>query len=310
MTPMARRRLPGADDMPARGVLVVLALLVPAGAAAQDRPLPDRDAFLREVRARLENPEERQSSYAYVETEREQKLDESGRATSETVKVFEVYPGLPGQRRWRRLISENGVPLSAAALEKQDRKRQDEAEEYLRKRATQTDADRAKQAREREKRRREDAEAIDEIYRVYDISMLRRERLDGHDTIVFSLTPRAVAKPRTREGKIMQKTAATAWVSESDFEVARVEVKAIDTISIGWGLLARVHEGSRAAIQRVKVNGEEWLPASVSYTASARVALLKMYREGGSSEFSNYRKFTVDTSTTYAVPKTPGTPRR
>jgi hypothetical protein len=291
-------------------VLVLLVLTLPVCAGAQERPLPDMDAFVREVRARLEDPQDNQSGYAYLQVQREQKLDGDGRPTSESVKVYEVYPGLPGERRWRRLIEEDGVPVPPAELEKQDRRRQEHVREYMQELAAQTPADRAKARREYEKRQREDREVVDEIFRVYDIRMLRRERLEGHDTIVFSLTPRDGAKPRSREGKIMQKTSATAWISESDFEVVRVDVRAIDTITIGWGLLARVHEGSRATLQRRKVNGEEWLPARVSYNASARIALFKMYREGGSSEFSNYRKFSVDTSTTYAVPKVPGTEPR
>jgi len=110
-------------------------------------------------------------------------------------------------------------------------------------------------------------------------------------------------KPRSREGKIMQKFVATAWVSEDDRELVRVEVEATDTVSIGMGLLARVHKGTRAAFQRRKVNGEVWLPASWDYAASARVLLLKTLRVGGTSEYSGYRKFTVDTSATYTNPK-------
>jgi hypothetical protein len=40
----------------------------------------------------------------------------------------------------------------------------------------------------------------------------------------------------------------------------------------------------------------------VTWTASARVLLLRSLRRRGISEFSNYRKYTVDTSTTYKVP--------
>jgi hypothetical protein len=42
-----------------------------------------------------------------------------------------------------------------------------------------------------------------------------------------------------------------------------------------------------------------------TYTASARVALVKVMRRGGVLEFSDYKKFTVDTSTTPARPKLP-----
>jgi hypothetical protein len=132
--------------------------------------------------------------------------------------------------------------------------------------------------------------------------MVRREAIEGHDTIVATLTPRPRVKPLTRDGKVMQHFKARAWISESDYELVRVEIEAIDTLSFGLGLLARVHKGTVAAYERRKVNNEAWLPAQVTWTASARVALVRRLRIRGVSEFSNYRKFTVDTSTTYAPP--------
>jgi hypothetical protein len=285
--------------MPRVPAVVLLLLALPA--PAQERPLPPLEPFLQQVRAHLQTDEDRQSAYMYVETQRRHGIDKKGNPTGESVKIIESYPGFPGEDRWDRVISENGKPTSPEELAKQDRERQKKAEEFVRR--LQSGKDRAKMAREREERRREDEKAIDEIFRVYDIRMLRREPLEGHGTIVFSLTPRRDATPRTREGKIMRNFVVKAWVSESDYELVRLEVEAIDDVSIGMGLLARVHKGTRAWFQRRKVNGEEWLPAEASYTASARVLLLKRYRVGGTSEFSGYRKFTVDTSTTYTRPK-------
>jgi hypothetical protein len=281
----------------------LLVLLWAVGAAAQDRPLPEPKSFLDDVRVHLRRDEELQSGYMYVETRRELKLDKTGRATKETIKVIESYPGFPGEERWERVISEDGRPVPAAELAEHDRERQKKAEEYVRKLARQTDKDREKQRREHEKQRREEAEIIDEIFRVYEVKLLRREQVEGHDTIVCSLTPRRGVKPRTRDGKIMQKFVGTAWISEADRELVRLQVEAIDTVSIGLGLLARVHKGTRASFQRRKVNGEAWLPASWDYSASARVMLLKTLRLGGVSEFSGYRKFTVDTAATYGTPK-------
>ena len=283
--------------------LGVFILCATAVAGAQDRPLPDPKPFLEDVRKQLRRDESLQSGYMYVETRRELKLDKSMRTTKESISVIESYPGLPGEERWERVISEDGKPVSPAELAKRDRERQKKAEAYVRKLANQSEKDREKQRREDEKQRREEAEIIDEIFRVYDIRLLRREQLEGHDTIVCALTPRPGIKPRTRDGKIMQKFIGTAWVSEADRELVRLQVEAIDTVSVGMGLLARVHKGTRASFQRRKVNGEVWLPASWDYSASARVMLLKTFRVGGMSEFSGYRKFTVDTATTYTNPK-------
>jgi len=81
--------------------------------------------------------------------------------------------------------------------------------------------------------------------------------------------------------------------------VVRVELEALDDLSFGWGLLARIHKGTTATYQRRKVDDEVWLPSAVTWTASARVLIVRTVRLRGTSEFSSYRKFTVDTSATY-----------
>jgi hypothetical protein len=269
---------------------------------AQERPLPDQERFLREVRGRLQTNTSLRSSYIYVETRREQKLDGRGRVKQESVKVYESYPGLPGQDRWERLISENGRPRAAADLEKELRDRQKKAEAMVREATERPAKQQAQQQREYAAERREFDAVLDDLFLVYDIRMERRESLNGHETIVFSLAPRPKAKPRTREGNQMRAFAVRAWVSESDRELVRVDAEAIKTLSMGFGLLARLHKGARLSFLRTKVNDEVWLPSRVSYSGSARVGLLVAIRRSGTSEFSGYRKFSVDTSTTYQPP--------
>lgn len=288
-----------------RLALAALVCLVATSAPAQDRPLPNPQIFLQEVRKHLETDDVRQSGYMYVEKRREQKLDSAGKPTGESLKVFESYPSLPGESRWRRLIAEDGRPVPPGDLEKADRERRQHVEEYARKVAKEPEKERARQAREHERERRERAETVDEIFRIFDVRMIGREPVEGHATIAFSLTPRVGVKPRTRDGNIMRHFSGRAWISESDYELVRLDLEAIDTVSFGFGMLARVHKGSQASFRRRKVNDEAWLPAMATYTGSARVALVKVMRRGGVTEFSDYKKFSVDTSATYARPKSP-----
>jgi hypothetical protein len=283
-----------------RPLLLSLLALLLAPLDAQDRPLPDYDSFAAQVKAHLATDEERQSGYMFVERQIEQKLDGAGRLKDESVKVFEVYPGLPGQDRYRRLIEEHGKPVPPDTLERHDRDRKKEVESYTRR--ISTSAERQKELRQGEKERQRYRAAVDDLFRIYDIHMVRRELLEGHETIVATLTPKERVKPQTDDGKIMQHFKARAWISESDYELVRVEIEAIDDLSFGWGLLARVHKGTVATYQRRKVNNEAWLPEQVTWTASARVLLVKSLRLRGVAEYSGYRKFTVDTSTTYLSP--------
>jgi hypothetical protein len=282
--------------------LLVFALLVAclATPAAQERPLPDYDAFAAQVKTHLATDEERQSGYMFLERLTEQRVDASGRSTRESVKVYEVYPGLPGEDRYRRLIEEDGKPVPQGALAGKDRDRRKEVEAYAKRISTPTE--REKETKQLGKQRKRYDSAVDDVFRIYDIRMVRRELVDGHETILATLMPKAAVKPQTDDGKIMRHFKARAWISESDYELVRVEIEALDDLSFGMGLLARVHKGTTATYQRRKVNNEVWLPAQVTWTASARVMLLRRLRLRGIAEFSGYRKFTVDTSTTYTNP--------
>jgi hypothetical protein len=267
---------------------------------AQEHPLPEPEAFLQEARKHLQTDAALQSSYMYVETRREQKLDSRGRVTSESRTVIENYPGFPGEPRWERVLEEDGRPVPALKLEAQDRERQRKAAESARRMASEPKKEHARQLREWQKYQDEAARRIDDIFRVFDIRMTGREQIAGHDTIALSLTPRRDARPRTREGGMMRRFTVRAWVSESDHELVRLEAQAIEDLPFAWGLLARLHKGARLSFERRKVNGEVWLPAAVSYAGSARVGLIARIRRAGTSEYSSYRKFSVGTSTTFA----------
>jgi hypothetical protein len=270
---------------------------------AQERPLPDQAAFLKETRKHLQTDTSVQSSYMYVETQREVKLDKNGRTTEESVKVYESYPGLPGEPRWERLISEDGVPVPAEELAEQDRERAKKASDMARRLETNPAKERARQEREWREFRQEREEAVSDIYIVFDIKMIGRERIEGHDTIEFTLTPRPESRPKTREGELMKHFNVRAWISETDYELVRLEADAIDNVSFGLGVLARLHKGAQLSFLRRKINGEVWLPAVATYTGSARVGLLWTLRRKGTYEYAGYKKFTVDTSSSFQSPK-------
>jgi hypothetical protein len=258
--------------------LVLTTAVGMSGSASGTVPLPDPDRFVAEVRQRLQEDEERQRGFMFLETRREQKLDGSGRPTEESVKVFESYPGLPGERRWRRLIEEDGTRVPPGELERQDRERRAHVE-----------AQRANGGTgEAPKGRNE--ERIEDAFRVFRFELIGRERRDGHDALVFALRPRPDARPTTREGRVMRYFHGHAWVSETDYELMRLEAEAVSDVSIGLGLLGRVHKGSRFSFERRKVDDDTWLPVRSEYTASARMLLVRRIHMTGTTVYSNYRR--------------------
>jgi hypothetical protein len=248
--------------------------------------------------------EDQQAEYFYVETRRETHLDGSGQPKGESVKVFENYPGVPGEGRWERLVSEDGRPVPAEELAEADRKRERKAQELTRKFEKLSDDDRAKMTREYEKQQRELKEMIDDAFRVFDVQMIGRETVGGHNTIALSLTPRRNAKTETRIGGMLRHFQGRVSISESDYELVGVDVEALDDATIGFGLLARIHRGTRFAMERQKVNGNVWLPARTAYNVSARMLLFRRMRINTTSEFSSYRKFSASIPATDVTPAT------
>lgn len=263
---------------------------------AQGQPLPDAGPFLAAVRERLQPDAARQSGYVYVETRRTRTLDGRGRTTRETVEEIESYPGLPGEARWERTVSRNGAPVPARERDKADAERRSKAEAYAKRLARETPAQAARRRADGEKARAEARALVDDLFATFEIALLDRQRIDGHETIRVSLTPRARPRTTTRAGGWLRHFRGHAWLSEAEYELVRLEVEALDTLSIGLGL-ARIHQGTSFTFERRKVNGEVWLPARSAYALSARMFLLKRMRETGESSYAGYRKFGVATET-------------
>ncbi len=289
------------------GFLVSAAWLAcsPALAQESDRPLPDRDSFLQEVRKNLRSDRLLLSRYTFTEKVTIRTLAKSGKIKKVEQRVYEVYPSLDDDLTYRKLISKNGKLLDSRELDKQDR----EYDKKLRKRHRKLDGldqdERARASpREAEERRKEE-QVLDELPKIYDIQMLGRDTVKGHPGIVLSFKPRRGYVPKTKGGKILAKVAGTAWLGEYDHQLMRVEAKLVDSISFGLGILARLNKGATAVFERQKVNDEIWLPAKASFSGTGRLLLFKGLNLDISSEYSDYRKFTVRTSVEFVSERKP-----
>ena len=96
-----------------------------------------------------------QSQYTYLEHRAEVNVSKLGKVSNGPLKVYEVYPSVEIGNNYKRLISVNGVPLTAAELEKQDRIHRDDVLREVAKRQRETPAQRQERlAREEEDRRK------------------------------------------------------------------------------------------------------------------------------------------------------------
>jgi hypothetical protein len=255
-------------------------------------PLPQLKPFLAELRKTLHTDSLLLSQYTYTEKRTLTQLDSHQNPGKTEVNAFEVFPGSPERVGYRRRIVKDGRTLSDDELRKEDQdlKKRIEAEQRRRSRTSE-----AELKRNREERLRREEQIIDDALAVYEVEMAGRETMNGRSAIMLKFHPKPAYKPKTSDGRNMQHVAGKAWIDEQDHQVARVELEVIEPISIGFGILARLQKGASIVAERRKFNDEIWLPVRTEVTLNARVLMLKGFNIRQVVEYSDQKKYTVDT---------------
>jgi hypothetical protein len=226
----------------------------------------------------------RQRDYTYIERDVQNNLDGKGHNKSTEVKTYEVLE-IYGEQV-QRLIQKDDKPLEPKDAAKEEEKIQ----KILDKRKEESESDRRKREEKEEKEREDGRKFVNEVADAYNFKLVGTEMVSGREAWVIDGEPRPGYEPQMKEAKFLPKFHGRVWIDKSDLQLAKMDVEAIDTVSVGW-VLARIHKGSRFMLEQARVNDEVWLPRHVTFKFDARVALLKGYNIDGDQEFRDYKKF-------------------
>ena len=231
----------------------------------------------------LEN-EKRQRDYTYIEHQIEHRLDGKGQAKSTEVKTYEIVE-IYGEQV-ERLIEKDDKPLNTKDAAKEEEKIQ----KIIDKRKNESDADRNKRKEKEEKEREQGRKFVTEVADAYNFTLVGTEQVDGREAWVIDGEPRPGFEPHMKEAKFLSKFRGRVWIDKGDLQLSKMDVQAIDTVSVGW-VLARIHKGTRVILEQTRVNDEVWLPRHVNFKLDMRVALLKGYNLDGEQSYRDYKKF-------------------
>jgi hypothetical protein len=228
-------------------VTVVLAVAAVAAPAGQPAPLPDPEAFFAATRDNLARAGQLQDRFAYKERRTELHMNPFGRLGTGGVRVQQVTP-LPGQPGVfeRRLLERDGKPVPDSKPERFERRR-----------------------------RPQGRSSIDDAASALTFTIDRRERIDGRDVIVVRFAPKPGAKPQTREGRLATVLEGAVWIDEAAHEVMRAEATAIDDVSYGFGMIAKLKKGASMSLTRAPVASQIWLPTSVRFSGEGTAMLFR-----------------------------------
>ena len=231
----------------------------------------------------IEN-DKRQRDYTYINREVQHNLDGKGKTKSTEVKTYEILE-IYGEQV-RRLIQKDDKPLDA----KQAAKEEEKIQKIIDKRKNESEQDRRKREEKDVKEREDDRKFVREVADAYDFKLVGTEEVGGRAAWVIDGEPRPGFEPHTREAKFLSKLRGRVWIDKGDLQLAKMDVEATDTMSVGW-VVARIHKGTRVMLEQTRVNDEVWLPRHVTFKVDVRVALFKDYNLDGDQEYRDYKKF-------------------
>ena len=255
--------------------------------------------LLRAVSQNQEAVEQRVTEYAFLQKETDRELNDKGELKKEKARVYEVFP-VANREPIMKLISEDGVTLSAERAAKESKRVTEEFEKAERERPKMEEKV-ARRRAERNKKRAGKGEAgesedpeISQFLKVCEFVSPRREMFAGREAIVFDFRPRAGFKPSNRSETLISKLVGVAWIDPIDKQVIRLEARLAESFKMGGGLVLSLKPGAGLVMEQTRMAEGVWLPRLAQVNLSAKVFLFRGIDINKTIEWSDYRHFTGD----------------
>jgi hypothetical protein len=237
-------------------------------------PLPEGNAYVRGLVDKQRHHEEVRDLYTYDTLEVREELDGAGAVKERRSKRYETFFVLG--RPVRRLVEEDGRPLSKDRQAREDRAAREMAEAVRSGRAVV----------ERPGIR------LSAILDRYDFRAVAREAMAGRTAIVLEFSPRSGDRPIEGD-RFLRQVHGRLSVDEAEGEVVRAEIANLAPIKIGWGLGATVSSLS-TRIDFRKVDDAVWLPSEDETMVEGRKLIFDRFRTRIRRTYGGYRRFSVE----------------
>ena len=234
-------------------------------------------------------------SYTFLQRQETRRLDGSGRVKKREAVTYDItlLEGSP----YRRMVARDDKALPSD----EERKEQEKLRKSIEDRKKETPEQRQARIADWNRHRERQREQIRRIPEAFDFTLAGEEVMAGTPVWVIDAMPRRDFKPRTQAERILAKVKGRLWIGKSDYHWQRAELESLDTITFG-GVLVRLSKGTTISLDQVHINGEVWMPHHIAVNASARLLLVAGLRLAVDYDYSQYKKFQVESRVVETAP--------
>ncbi len=142
--------------------------------------------------------------------------------------------------------------------------------------------------------RKEQQEFRRKVPEAYHFKLIGEEPVNGRTCYKIEAEP----KPGFKE---LSKVRGTVWIDKAQYEWAKIDAELIEPMSFSLGLF-KASKGTKFNMELGLVNNEVWFPQKLKVHAAARVAYFKNGILDFNILWSNFKKFTVDSTVKVTEP--------
>ena len=262
------------------------------GAFGQDA----KDIFRRAVEKDERNYAVR-DQYTFREDSTVEFFDKDGKSKSvqRTTKDVLFYDGT----QLEKVVARNGKSVSEREL----REEKEKIDKEIAKIKRETSAARAKRRGESAAAQKEELEGRRQLLEAFDLKLLGDSVVNGRPCWLIRGVPREGFAPKGRRADQLKKFQGEACVDKETSDWMRLDLKTTDTITFGLFIL-RLQPDASVKIDQTRVNNEVCFPQTVTVSANARL-LGVMKRVRIDVNYSDFRKFSTESTITFEEPKIP-----
>jgi hypothetical protein len=255
-----------------------LLFLVVAAASAADTSPDGLRQLIREALPNLEKTDRSMQGYEFLIARENTEFDSKGPLKKHTQVVRHGYIEGFGVNH---LISRDGVAVTPAEYQKH--------EDDIQKSIAARKAQQANQAKNKPPARgNNDADTwFHEAPLALDFRVAGEEVLGGRKTLVIAFSPHAGYRPINVWARVLEKMSGKIWIDPEESEIAKAEAGLFGDVTIGWGIVGRINQGSHFYIERIRLAPHVWVTQKETNAYSARL-LFKTLRGEETASYSEF----------------------
>ncbi len=234
--------------------LAILALLVEGFATEATPQLPLASDVIAKLleRAKAVGSETNRTRYVYLKTLETEELDETGKVKSRKEHIYEV--SLIGGMPHPRLIRVNGKSFNKEQIQRENERQEN----------TQRTVTSQKRPGRREMVINED------LLNRFHYTVEGREMILGRTAVILSFKPKETRLSEQRiADRVLNKLSGRVWIDEEDSELAKIDLRLTEEVSLWGGFLGSLKELSMV-MNRDRLPSGVWFNKNGVFTIQGR----------------------------------------